>query len=118
MRKLIVAMAVTGALVLGQAAPGRAVSGAEEAGLALGSAGINLFYVPVKGALAVAGLAVGAVTGLLAGGDVRAAYALWVPTAGGTFLVTPAHLDGTRRFEFFGSDYADRPTARGPYEAM
>ena len=81
-----------------------------EAGLALGAAAANLIYLPVKTVVAVGGLGLGALTGLLTGGDVRAAYALWVPTTGGTFLLTPAHFDGTRPIEFFGSDYADRPS--------
>jgi len=81
-----------------------------EAGLALGAAAANLIYLPVKTVVAVGGLGLGALTGLLTGGDVRAAYALWVPTTGGTFLLTPAHFDGTRSIEFFGSDYADQPS--------
>ncbi len=81
-----------------------------EAGLALGAAAANLIYLPVKTVVAVGGLGLGALTGLLTGGDMRAAYALWVPTTGGTFLLTPAHFDGTRSIEFFGSDYADQPS--------
>ena len=55
-------------------------------------------------------LALGSLTGALTGGDVRAAYALWVPAASGTYLLTPAHLEGTVPIEFFGSDYADQPS--------
>ena len=44
---------------------------------------------------------------VLTGGDTRAAYALWVPTAGGDFMVRPSHLDGSERLQFFGSDYTD-----------
>jgi len=31
-----------------------------------------------------------------------------VPAASGTYLLTPAHLEGTVPIEFFGSDYADQ----------
>jgi hypothetical protein len=94
-----------------QARPAGAMhSQAGEAGLALGAAAANLIYLPAKTLVAVGGLGLGAFTGLLTGGDVRAAYALWVPSAGGTFVLTPAHFDGTRPIEFFGSDYADRPS--------
>jgi len=89
---------------------GAAHTQAGGAGLALGAAAANLIYLPVKTVVAVGGLGLGALTGLLTGGDVRAAYALWVPTTGGTFLLTPAHFDGTRSIEFFGSDYADQPS--------
>ena len=94
-----------------QARPAGAVhTQAGEAGLALGAAAANLIYLPAKTVVAVGGLGLGALTGLFTGGDVRAAYALWVPATGGTFLLTPAHFDGTRSIEFFGSDYPDRPS--------
>src|SRR5205823_14429438 len=82
-------------------------SQAGEAGLAVGAAAANLLYLPAKTLVAIGGLGVGALTGLLTGGDIRAAYAVWVPAAGGTFMLTPAHFEGTRPIEFFGSDYAD-----------
>ena len=85
-------------------------SQAGEAGLAVGAAAANLLYLPAKTLVAIGGLGVGALTGLLTGGDIRAAYAVWVPAAGGTFMLTPAHFEGTRPIEFFGSDYADRPS--------
>jgi len=94
-----------------QTRPAGAVhSQAGEAGLAVGAAAANLVYLPVKSIVAMGGLGVGALTGLLTGGDKRAAYAVWVPTTGGTFLLTPANFDGTRPIEFFGSDYPDRPS--------
>ncbi len=71
-------------------------SQAGEAGLAVGAAAANLLYLPAKTLVAIGGLGVGALTGLLTGGDIRAAYAVWVPAAGGTFMLTPAHFEGTR----------------------
>jgi hypothetical protein len=104
---------VLGIVLVARAHPAAAAGPAGEAGLALGSAAINVLYLPAKATLAVLGLAAGSVTGLLTGGDVRSAYALWVPTASGTYLVTPSHLDGRVPLEFFGSDYADRPSEIG-----
>jgi hypothetical protein len=116
---------IVAALVLGRPVAGRAASPAGEAGLALLAATTNLGYLPVKTAMAGVGLLVGAVTGILTGGDTRAAYAIWVPTASGTYLVRPAHLDGSEPLEFFGSDYADTPSTApavsetgGVYEAQ
>jgi hypothetical protein len=82
----------------------------EEAGLALGAAGLNLFYLPLKGLVALGGLVLGGFAGVMTGGDTRSAYALWVPAASGTYLLTTAHLDGSKPVEFFGSDYADEPS--------
>jgi len=123
MRRVLVVV-VLGILLLGRPVPGRAQPGAEF-GLAIGAAAANLVYTPVKVITAFGGLALGGMTGLLTGGDVRAAYAVWVPAASGTFMLTPNNLDGTEPIEFFGSDYADRPSkgaavteARGIYEAQ
>ena len=109
MRRVLVALVLLG-IVLGRPAPLRAHSAAAELGLAVGAAAGNLVYLPVKGIVAFGGLALGALTGLLTGGDLRAAYAVWVPAASGTYFLTPAELEGTEPIEFFGSDYADQPS--------
>jgi hypothetical protein len=123
-RSLIVGM-VAAALVLGRPVPGRAVSPGAELGMGLGAAAANLLYTPAKTVMAGAGLVLGAVTGVLTGGDTRAAYAVWVPAASGTYLLRPAHLDGSEPIEFFGRDYADTPSttaaaaeAGGIYDAQ
>src|SRR5438094_370462 len=77
---------------------------------AVGAGAANPVHPPARTLVAVGGLGVGALPGPLTGGDIRAAYAVWVPAAGGTFMLTPAHFEGTRPIEFFGSDYADRPS--------
>ena len=121
----IVAILALALLVVGRPAVGRAtLSPGEEFGLSLASAASNLLYIPAKVIVAAVGLPVGAVSGLLAGGDVRAAYAVWVPAASGTFFLRPANLDGTEPIEFFGSEYADLPSrgaaleVGGIYEAQ
>jgi hypothetical protein len=116
MQRFVAATILT-ALVLGQPLQSRAEpvahTQAEEAGLALGAAGLNLFYLPFKGMLAIGGLFLGAAAGFLNGGDTRSAYALWVPAAGGTYLLTVEHLEGSKDIELFGSDYADTPSSFG-----
>lgn len=85
----------------------------EEFGYSLASVGLNLFYVPAKCLLAMGGLFLGSFTGLATGGSTRAAYGVWVPATSGTYVITPAHLDGSEPIKFFGTDYADRPSAAG-----
>jgi len=108
-RTLVISLTVA-ALLLGRPVQGRATTQVEEAGSSLGAAGLNLFYIPIKLLVAGGGLILGAAAGVLTLGDTRSAYALWVPAAGGTFVLRPAHLIGTERVEFFGSDYADTPS--------
>ena len=120
----ILLVVVTVAFVLSRPSEGRAHSPGQEFGLAISTAAADLVYTPAKVTVAMVGLALGAVTGVLTGGDVRAAYAIWVPAAGGTYMLRPSHLEGTEPIEFFGSDYADRPSgsataeAGGVYEAQ
>lgn len=113
-RTLIVSAVLFG-LVAGSR-PAAATQG-EEAGRAIASAALNVVYVPVKAVMAVVGLAAGSVVGLATGGDVRSAYAIWVPTASGTWFFTPAQVEGSKEVEFFGSDYADTPSGLGLGEA-
>ena len=81
-----------------------------EFGLAGASVAANLLYTPPKLLTALIGLPLGALTGVCTGLNVRSMYAVWVPTVTGTYFVTPAHLEGTRPIEFFGSHY---PTTLG-----
>ena len=119
MRRMFAAMAVVVAILAGPApswahhhrSPGR------EAGLAVAAATLNMVYVPAKLMTAGLGLAVGSFVGVLTGGSTRAAYAIWVPTATGTFLVTPSHVEGEEHIHFFGCDYADRPSTMAGSEA-
>lgn len=111
MRKTIVSFMLAASL----AAPSvvRADSQGNEVAFALTSALCNVFYTPAKVVVAAVGLSVGAVTAFLTGGNTRSAYAVWVPTAGGTYFLTPEMMNGRAPIEFFGSDYADRPSVYG-----
>ena len=111
MRKTIVSFMLAASL----AAPSvvRADSQGNEVAFALTSAMCNIFYTPAKVVVAAVGLPVGALTAFATGGDTRAAYSIWVPTAGGTYFLTPSMMTGREPIEFFGSDYADRPGTFG-----
>jgi len=122
-RTLITTAALFGVLVSGR--PAAAITQGEEAGRAIASAALNIVYVPAKAVMAAVGLVAGSVVGLATGGDVRSAYAIWVPAASGTWFFTPAQVEGSQEIEFFGSDYADQPSGlgagepgRSSYEAM
>ena len=123
MRRIIAAAVLLG--LVASAGPVRATSQGEEAGRAVASVGMNIFYVPAKAVMAVLGLLAGGLVGVTTGGDERAAYAVWVPVSSGTWFVTPDHVDGSKPIEFFGSDYSDMPSdlglsdpGRSSYEAM
>jgi hypothetical protein len=103
----LIAGLILGAMVLVQGTPAAASSAGAEVGWTLLAAGTNLLYVPLKVTIAAVGLFTGSFVGLMNGGDDQSAYAIWVPTASGTFVLTPGHFEGTKPFEFWGSDYTD-----------
>ena len=98
------------AFLAGSAARAEDRTPGRDFGLAGASAAANLLYTPPKLLTALIGLPLGAITGVCTGLNVRSMYAVWVPTVTGTYFVTPAHLEGTRPIEFFGSHY---PTTLG-----
>jgi len=89
--------------------PTRAPTQAEEAWFSVLATGANLFYTPLKFAIALLAMPAGGFAGAASGGDARTAYAIWVPALGGTFFLTAANMEGTKPIEFWGSDYADQP---------
>lgn len=103
------------ALGLASATPAPAVTQVEEAAFAVIATGANLFYVPAKVLVAVAAIPVGGLAGAFSGGDMRTAYAIWVPAMGGTYFLTNSHMDGSKPVEFFGYDYDDElaPSLKG-----
>jgi len=123
MRRLTAAVVLLG--LVASARPASAITQGEEAGRALAALGLNIFYIPAKAVMAVLGMVAGGFVGVATGGDERASYAVLVPVTSGTWFVTPDHIEGSRPIEFFGSDYADRPSeigqsepGRSSYDAM
>ena len=112
MRRILVAVMLATLLTV-PSAPARAVDASPEAGYALLTGVANLGYVPLKVLMAAGGLMVGAVMSVLSGGNERVAYAIWVPTASGSYLLTPDNLSGKTPVDFIGKDYADKPSTSG-----
>ena len=112
MRKTIAGFLVAATLA-GAPAMARAEGPGADVGFSILAAMSNLFYMPAKVVVATVGLGVGALAGFLNGGDTRAAYAFWVPMAGGRYFLTADQMDGKAPVEFFGSDYADKPSTNG-----
>jgi hypothetical protein len=112
MRKTIVSMVLVAGLA---AAPSvaRATDPGQEIAFSTLAALSNILYTPAKVVVAAGGLTVGALAGFFTGGDTRSAYAFWVPSAGGDFFLTSAMMDGRQPVQFFGDDYADRPSSNG-----
>jgi hypothetical protein len=100
--------------------PSRAPTQGEEVFFSVLATAANIFYVPLKAAIAAVAMPAGGFAGAASGGDARAAYAIWVPALGGTFFLTPEILTGSEPFEFFGSNYPDEPlpTRRGGEETV
>ena len=111
MRRILAGLLCVGMLLGGgRSASASHISPGKEAGLSLGALGANLGYFPAKVVVAWVGAVGGGLAGFFTGGNLRAAYAIWVPTMGGTWMLTPNHLDGSERIAFFGHDYADTPS--------
>ena len=85
----------------------------ENAGIGLGTALVNVLYIPAKFTYATVGGLIGGFAWLLSLGDTDTAMGVWEPTMGGSYIVTPAMLRGDEPVEFSGtvsspsSSYAD-----------
>jgi len=109
MTKHIATIALISSLAVAPLARASSTPGLE-VGNAITATFANIVYTPTKMIVATFGLLGGGIAGFMAGGDARTAYALWVPTAGGDYVVRPAHLDGSETLHFWGRDYSDRPS--------
>ena len=95
------------AFLLG-APPTVGVAHAKSTGLAseglvgLGAALSSLVYSPIKVVYAAGGTALSALVLLWTFGDTHVAGPIFTQTVGGDYVVTPAHLAGDKRLEFFG----------------
>jgi len=116
MRRLLVGLLLLVILIPGvslaqQAAP---TTGGE---LAKGIAApvLSLVYFPVKLVVGITGALLGGISGWATGGNERAAEAIWRPTVGGSYFITPETLDGTKPFLPFDSGpYAQPAPAPAP----
>jgi len=111
LRVKVVGWVLTASLVL---APARAMATSEsyvdEFGLGVGSIVVNLLYMPVKFVYGTLGAVTGGLAFVLTGGRLDTAKAVWKPSMGGTYVVTPSMLRGDDPIYFSGS--ADSAEAR------
>jgi len=75
----------------------------ETAGIGLGTALVNVLYIPAKFAYATVGTVIGGLAWVLTLGDTDTAMGVWEPTLGGSYVVTPKMLRGDEPIEFSGT---------------
>jgi hypothetical protein len=75
---------------------------ATDFGMGLGAFGVNLFYMPVKLVYSLLGGITGSFAYGLTGGNLNIGRAIWKPTLGGTYVVTPNMLRGREPILFSG----------------
>jgi hypothetical protein len=74
-----------------------------DVGIGLGTALVNVLYIPAKFTYATVGSLIGGFAWLLTLGDTDTAMGVWEPTLGGSYVVTPSMLRGDEPIEFSGT---------------
>jgi hypothetical protein len=97
-------------VALGTAAPARA-DFLEDAGWGGLTVLTNVLYMPAKLVYATVGGITGGVVYAVTVGDLDAAEKVWVMSLGGTYVVTPAMLQGAEPIAFVGTPTANGTTA-------
>ncbi len=69
----------------------------------VGTVAVNMLYVPAKVIFAAGGAVLGTVAYVASLGDGHAAMRIWRPSLGGTYVLTPAMVEGRERIRFLGS---------------
>jgi len=95
---------VVALMVLVTASPARAEEGFfESVGIGVGTALVNVLYIPAKFTYATVGGLIGGFAYVLTLGDTDTAMGVWEPTMGGSYVVTPAMLRGDEPIRFSGT---------------
>jgi hypothetical protein len=74
-----------------------------DVGIGLGTALVNVLYIPAKFTYATVGSLIGGLAWVLTLGDTDTAMGVWEPTLGGSYVVTPSMLRGDEPVEFSGT---------------
>ena len=116
MKGWVKSMVVTGAVAGLLASAARPAIGAEEYtndfGMAAAAVFTNIFYMPVKFVYATLGGITGGFAYCLTGGRTDTANAIWRPSLGGTYVITPSMLRGQDPIYFSGVTRNDREDER------
>lgn len=74
----------------------------KDVGLGAGAAVTNVLYIPAKLVYASVGGVVGGLAYVVTLGSTETANAIWEPTLGGTYVLTPRMLAGEEKLHFNG----------------
>lgn len=74
-----------------------------DVGIGLGTALVNVLYIPAKFTYATVGGVIGGLAWIFTLGDTDTAMGVWEPTLGGSYVVTPSMLRGDEPVEFSGT---------------
>lgn len=83
---------------------------ATDFGVGVGAVFTNIFYMPVKFVYATLGGITGGFAYVLTGLRMDIAKGIWVPSMGGTYVVTPSMLKGEDPIYFSGTTQPKRAT--------
>ena len=105
----VIAAGALAAVVAGSPRPAAAVEQyVNDFGMGVGTVLVNLLYMPVKVVYATLGGLTGGFAFVLTGGRMDTASAIWVPSMGGTYVVSPSMLRGDDPIYFSGVTDDDR----------
>ena len=88
----------------------------KDVGLGAGAACSNILYIPAKLAYAAVGGVVGGLAYAVTLGSTETANAVWEPTLGGTYVLTPGILTGKEKLRFNGRPPLPPPPAPQGFE--
>ena len=115
-RRVVVAMVLAATLLVG-ATRARADDDEEhryasDFGVGIGAVFTNIVYMPVKFVYATLGGITGSFAYVLTGFRMDIAKGIWVPSLGGTYVVTPSMLKGEDPIYFSGTTVPKRHESR------
>lgn len=106
-RRVVVAMVLAATLLVGAtrvlADDDEEHRYASDFGVGIGAVFTNIFYMPVKFVYATVGGITGSFAYVLTGFRMDIAKGIWVPSLGGTYVVTPSMLKGEDPIYFSGT---------------
>lgn len=77
----------------------------DEIGVQVAAWALTVPYIIAKGAFALGGAIVGALSYVFSGLSFDAANAVWTPSLNGTYIIRPAHLRGDEAVRFVGDGH-------------